>query len=89
MLDPTEFFEAVAGYDKSVQNVESEGFARFATVDTAYAGNGPARVLFDGETSLSTKAYSPINLAPTAGSRVFMMPVSQTYVIVGMLLGGA
>ena len=57
MLDPTELFEAVRTYDKSADNTESKGHTRFATVDANYAGSGPARVMFDGEAALSTKAY--------------------------------
>ena len=89
MLDPTEFFEAVTEYDKSASNDQSKGHRRFATIDSAYAGTGPARVTFDGETVLTTKAYHFINLAPKAGARVLMSPVANTYVIDGMLDGGA
>lgn len=89
MLDPTTFFDAVAEYDKSAQDDESRGYNRFATIDSAYAGIGPARVVFDGEVALTTKAYHFLNLAPQAGARVFMLPVTNTYVIAGMLDGGA
>ena len=89
MLKPEELFEAVAEYDKSAENDESKGHARFATVDNAYAGSGPARVTFDGEATLTTKAYQFVGGAPQAGSRVMMLPVSTTYVINGMLNGGA
>jgi hypothetical protein len=89
MLDPTEFFTAVAEYDKSASNDASKGHARCATVDSAYAGTGPARVTFDGEVALTTKAYHFLNLAPQAGARVCMMPIANTYVIAGMLDGGA
>jgi hypothetical protein len=89
MLDPTEFFDAVTEYDKSASNDASKGHPRFATVDSAYAGTGPARVMFDGELTLTTKAYQFLNLAPRAGSRVMMTPVANTYVIAGMLNGGA
>ena len=89
MLDPTEFFDAVTEYDKSAGNDASKGHSRFATVDSAYAGTGPARVMFDGEVTLTTKAYHFLNLAPQAGARVFMLPHANTYVIAGMLDGGA
>ena len=88
MLDPGQFFDAVAEYDRSANN-ETKGHPRFATVDSAYAGTGPARVIFDGESVLTTKAYNFIGSPPVAGARVFMQPVANTYVVNGMLNGGA
>jgi hypothetical protein len=89
MLDPKEFFDAVTEYDKSARDDASKGHNRFATVDSAYAGTGPARVTFDGEIALTTKAYHFLNLAPQAGARVCMLFIANTYVIAGMLDGGA
>lgn len=89
MMDPTDFFEAAREYDKSADNDGSKGHLRFARIDSAYAGTGPARVLFDGETALTNKAYTFVSVVPAAGARVLMMPVSSTYVIAGMLNGGA
>ena len=89
MIDPTDLFEAVRTYDRSADNEESKGHARFATLDASYSGSGPARVTFDGETTLSTKSYHWVgNSPPRAGTRVFVLPVSTTYVIVGMVNGG-
>ncbi len=88
MLDPTDLFESLKEYDRSAENADSKGHVRFASVDTAYSGVGPARVMFDGETAFSTKAYQFINQAPGPGVRVLMLPVDQTYVILGMLNGG-
>lgn len=88
MLDPKEFFDSVREYDKSADNEESKGHERFATVDPNYSGSGPARVTFDGETAMSTKAYQFLNAPPRNGTRVFMLPVGTTYLIMGMLNGG-
>lgn len=84
-MDPTTFFEAVAEYDKT----DAKGFNRCGTIDPGYAGSGPARVLFDGETTISQKSYQFIGTAPVAGRRVVLMPVGSTYVILGMINGGA
>jgi hypothetical protein len=89
MLRPGEFFDAVAEYDRSANNADSKGHERFATVDSAYAGTGPARLTFDGESALTTKAYSFAGSPPVAGARVFVLPVANTYLIMGMLNGGA
>jgi len=89
MLKPRDFFDAVAEYDKSANNDESKGHPRFATVDSSYAGTGSARVMFDGETALTNKEYKFVGSPPTAGARVMMLPVANTYVLMGMLNGGA
>lgn len=85
MLEPAEFFAATQQYG-SPSRVAS---MRFATVDPAYSGTGPARVMFDGETLLTVKPYQFVGSPPVAGKRVRMTPVSNTYVIDGMLNGGA
>jgi hypothetical protein len=89
MLKPRDFFDAVAEYDRSANNTESKGHPRFATVDSAYAGTGPARLIFDGESALTNKAYNFAGSPPVAGARVFVVPVANTYLISGMLNGGA
>ena len=89
MLDPAKFFEAVREYDKSADNVESAGFNRCATVDPDYTQVGPARVMFDGEETLTDKAYQYLGTAPRANTRVVMLPIGPTYVILGMVNGGA
>jgi hypothetical protein len=87
-LDPGKFFDAVREYDKSANNDESKGWNRCGTVDSEYTGVGPARILFDGETTLSQKFYHFVGTAPRAGTRVFLAPVGSTYVIQGMINGG-
>jgi hypothetical protein len=88
MFDPVKLFEAMREYDKSAENAESQGFNRCATIDPDYVGNGPARVTFDGETTLSQKSYHFINTPPRASTRVAMLPIGSTYVILGMVNGG-
>lgn len=88
-MDPAKFFEAVRTYDKSAENYQSQGWSRFATVDPNYTGAGPARVQFDGEASVSQKSYHFVGQTPLAGKRAFLVPVGNTYVILGNLNGGA
>ena len=88
MFDPREFFEAARQYDRSADNEESKGWNRCATIDPGYAGFGPARVTFDGETTLSQKAYQFLDNPPRAGTRVALLPIGPTYLILGMLNGG-
>jgi len=88
MINPTTLFDAIREYDKSAENAESKGFTRCATIDPDYVGTGPARVTFDGETALSQKSYHFINTPPRASTRVVLLPVGSTYVILGMVNGG-
>lgn len=87
-MDPAKFFDAVREYDKSADNAESKGFNRCGTVDSGYAGTGPARIMFDGETSLSSKHYHYVGTPPRAGTRVALIPIGSTYMILGMVNGG-
>lgn len=61
---------------------------RLATVDPAYASGWP-RVTFDGESTLSGKAYPHIDsYVPARGDRVVLVPVGTTYLIVGAVSAG-
>lgn len=88
MFDPRKFFEAAREYDKSADNEESKGWNRCATIDPGYTGSGPARVTFDGETTLSQKTYEFVGTPPNPATRVVMMPIGPTYFIAGMVNGG-
>jgi hypothetical protein len=88
MLDPEAFFDAVNEYSKNANNDESKGWTRCATVDSNYTGTGLVRVTFDGETTLSQKAYAFLDSPPRSGTRVLMLPIGATYVILGMVNGG-
>lgn len=56
-----------------------------ATVDPAYT-SGAAKVTFDGETALSTRAY-PILAAVAAGARVVMIKAGSTWLVLGQIGG--
>jgi hypothetical protein len=66
---------------------------RLATVDATYDpwttypdAAPPARVTFDGESVLSTKAYPyAAGMIPWSGMRVYMLPIGNTYLIGGAL----
>lgn len=56
---------------------------RLATVDSAYASGWP-KVTFDGESTLSQKAYPHLDCyVPARGDRVVLVPVGTTYLIIG------
>ena len=71
-------FTAAAGAGKA-----SNRPAKLATIDPQYASGAP-RVTFDGELTMSTKRYPCLGTyMPTANTRVLLMPVGTTYMIIG------
>lgn len=55
---------------------------RLGTVDASYGGTGAARVIFDGESAAGLRSY--VVLQPVAvGQRVVLLPVGNTFVILG------
>jgi hypothetical protein len=59
---------------------------RLATVDPGHTSGQP-RVTFDGEDSMSQKAYPYLaSYTPAAGDRVLMVPAGTSYVILGKVL---
>ncbi len=58
---------------------------RFATVQEIVAGGQGLKVVFHGETVVSSKAYKKLAsyAAPAVGDVVAMVPVSGTYIILG------
>lgn len=92
-VPPLNFLDAVAGYVRAGSESSADRPIRLATVDPAYSAwtnypnaPPPPRVTFDGEGTLSTKAYPYANgLIPWAGMRVYMVPIGNTWLIVGQV----
>lgn len=84
------FLESVSGYtiDDDAPKGSADRPVRLGTVDPAYSGTGSARVTFDGESTMTVKAYT-IMEPISASDRVALLPVGQGYVILGKLGGGA
>lgn len=90
---PLDFLSAVAGFQRADSRSSADRPVRLATVDPAYVAftnypdaPPPARVTFDGETTLSTKAYGYVaGMVPWPGIRVYLVPVGNTYVIGGAI----
>ena len=62
---------------------------RLATIDPLYTGSGNPLVTFDGETLIGSKPYPFLGSKPTAGTRVVMLPIGNSYVIAGSLNAAA
>lgn len=85
-----DFLQSISGFtlDEGAPKSSADRPVRLATVHGGYAGTGPARVTFDGESTATTKAY--VVMEPVAvADRVVLLPVGQGYVILGKLGGGA
>ncbi len=93
-IPPLVFLDAVAGYTRSGSESSADRPVRLARVDPAYtpfgAGSGypnsvpPAKVTFEGESTLSTRAYAVAGgFVPAANVRVVMVPIGTTYIVAG------
>lgn len=79
------FLDAVAedGDTPNVAPPSSDRPIRLAVVDPAYTGVGNPKVTFEGEATMTVKAYPYLEAPPVAGSRVALAPVGRGYVILG------
>lgn len=78
-MDPLAFLESVAGHTQARYPTRTP---RLGTVDPAYTTGDP-KITFDGETSLSGKTYPYAGYTPQAGDRVVLLPVGNSWLIVG------
>ena len=83
MLQPNEFYQLLEEFYASKKRTEP--LFRLGTVDLAYTSGLP-KVKLDGDESVTVKQYSHIrNYSPTAGDRVMLALVGNTYIILGRL----
>lgn len=88
-----DFLESIRGWTndqdgtKGVSASPRAKGSKLGVLDTNFSGNGLPRVLFDGEDSMSNKGYAwTAPYIPTAGDRVMLQPVGNSYVIVGSVI---
>lgn len=81
-----EILETISQFQESGKKLESsDRNIRLATIDP-YFTVGKPRVLFDGESRLTERTFSwDAAYSPRGGDRVFMMPVGQSYIIMGQV----
>lgn len=94
--DALRLLERVAGYTHAHERPSSANRPlKLATIDVdydedTYPGGTLPRVIFDGETILSAKRYVVLPpYWPHPGDRVVLVPVGNSYVIIGGLSEGA
>lgn len=97
-VQPIAFLDAVAGYVRGGTDGSADKPIKLAVVDPAYdpfsglypGGVNPARVTFEGESTLSAKSYPVASgYMPQPGNRVFLVPIGTTYLIVGSVTNAA
>lgn len=79
VMDPLDFLDSVAGHTAARYPVQTP---LLGTVDPAYTSGNP-KITFDGETTLSGKTYLYAGYTPKAGDRVVLLPVGNSYLIIG------
>jgi len=83
MLEPNEFYQLLEEFYASKQKV-SPTF-RLGTIDLAYTSGLP-KVLLDGDETVTIKEFSHLrNYTPTAGDKVVLALVGNTYIILGRI----
>lgn len=85
-----DFLDLLSGHAERGRTSSADRPNRLAKVDPAYvAGSFPGtlpRVTFEGESTLTVKGYNVAgSYAPQPGDRVLLVPVGNTYVILGKL----
>lgn len=92
-MEAFSFLETVAGAARLGQATSADRPVRLAVVDPAYdpfaspypnGATASARVTFEGESTLSGKAY-PVaaGFVPRAGQRVYLIPQGNGYIVAG------
>jgi hypothetical protein len=91
-VEPISFLDGISGYVRNSTNGSADKGIRLAVIDPAYDALGgtypnavnPARVTFEGETTLSGKSY-PVatGFVPQPTARVWMVPIGNTWLIAG------
>lgn len=94
-MDALDFLSTIAGYTRNAPSSGSSSAdrpIRLAVVDPAYSafsglypnGVNPARVTFEGESTLSGKYYPvAVGYIPGPSQRVYLVPIGGTYLIAG------
>lgn len=87
MMEARAFLESVAGYTRdTTADSSANAPVKIGTIDAAYPGSGLPKVKFDGESTTSVKPYPFLDsYLPVATDRVVLVPVGNTYLIVGRI----
>ena len=91
-MEPMTFLDGLSGFMRNSTGDSSDRPIRIAKIDPAYdpfAGSypnatDPARVIFEGETTVSGKAYPVASgYVPQPGARVYLVPIGNSWLIAG------
>jgi microcystin-dependent protein len=90
-LSARDLLDTMADYAAGGENEGQQEKAkpiRLAVIDPAYTGTGDPKVRFEGEASVGLRTYVYTGSTPAAGDRVAMLPVGNSYIVLGELDGG-
>lgn len=80
-MNSNDFINIIAPF---IESKISPAFS-LGTIDPAHTGGNP-KILFDGETSVSSKQYKYLSsYTPRANDRVLLANVSGTHVVLGKI----
>lgn len=83
MIDARSFIETMAGVAREADEKSSSRIPRLATIDPGYTSGAP-QVILDGSTNVSPGGLPVLaGYSPKAGDRVILLPVGNTYVVLG------
>ena len=91
-MEPMTFLDGLSGFMRNSTGNSADRPIRIAKIDPAYDpflghypnATDPARVIFEGETTVSGKAYPVASgYVPQAGARVYMVPIGNSWLIAG------
>lgn len=86
MIDVRAFIESVASYSEASRTDSATRTPRLGNVDPAYA-TGMPKISFDGDNTLSPSGFARLaSYTPVANDRVALLPVGNTYVILGKVV---
>jgi hypothetical protein len=83
MITPEKFLQII----QIIKDNKEKSSFKLGKIDPDYTGGDP-RIVFDGESSASAKAYKTVSYAPVANDRVLLARVAGTYLVLGEI-GGA
>lgn len=82
MTTALDLLQSIAGFTRSQDSGSASRPIKLGTINPAHTSGLP-RVTFDGEATLSGKGYPyASSYTPTAGDRVALLPVGNTYLII-------
>jgi hypothetical protein len=83
---PLNILDSIMGFVDASPKSSAQKPNKIGVIDPSYGGSGRPKITFEGESTMSAKAYPYVDsYKPHAGDRVVLCPVGTGYLIVGSL----